>query len=105
MRLFLNALLFEPGESSERVDSRSTSRVIPLHGSTALWPRVISPASGRDSRVLVEGERSVEPPTNHGCFLAIAFSTLPEESLPAIPFASGGNIGISESQPCGGSRR
>jgi len=59
----------------------------------------------RDSRVLVEGERSVEPPTNHGCFLAIAFSTLPEESLLAIPFASGGNIGISESQPCGGSRR
>src|ERR1700693_341917 len=39
----------------------------------------------RDSRVLVEGERSVEPPTNHGCFLAIAFSTLPEESLLAIP--------------------
>ena len=57
----------------------------------------------RDSRVLVEGERSVEPPTNHGCFLAIAFSTLPEESLLAIPFASGGNVGISESQLCGGS--
>ena len=67
--------------------------------------RVISPASGKVSSVLVEGERSVEPPTNHGCFLAIAFSTLPEESLLAIPFASGGNIGISESQPCGGSRR
>jgi hypothetical protein len=63
----------------------------------ALWPQVISPASGKVIRVLVEGERSVEPPTNHGCFLAIAFSTLPQESLLAIPFASGGNVGISES--------
>src|SRR6267378_8408629 len=66
--------------------------------------RLISPAPSKVSRVFVDGERSAEPPISHGCLLAIAFNTLPEESLLAIPFASGGNFGIAASQPSGSSR-
>jgi hypothetical protein len=41
----------------------------------------------------------------HGIFSAMAFSTLPDESRVAMPFASGGKIGSALSQPSGKSRR
>ena len=47
----------------------------------------------RSSWVLVEGARSAEPPISQGTFLAMALSTLPDESRLAIPLGSAGKVG------------
>jgi hypothetical protein len=64
-----------------------------------------SPAPSNVSRVLVDGARSAAPPSSHGTFRAIAFSTWAELSRLAIPLGSAGNSGISPSHPSGSSRR
>src|SRR6516165_11302921 len=61
-----------------------------------------SPASAKVKRVLVDGERSAEPPSSHGKFGAMVFKTLADASRPAIPFASAGKKGISFDQFAGG---
>ncbi len=63
-----------------------------------------SPACANVISVFVEGARSADPPTSHGTFGAIAFSTLPEASRPAMPLPSVGKVGRSASHPSGSSR-
>ena len=64
-----------------------------------------SPAPSNFSVVLFDGPRSAEPPRNQGMFCASTFSTLPEASRPAMPFASAGKTGRLRSHPAGSSRR
>ena len=63
-----------------------------------------SPAASNVRRVLVDGERSAEPPISEGKCCAMAFSTLPEESRVARPFVSAAKLGRSASHPRGSSR-
>ena len=65
-----------------------------------------SPAPSNLSVVLFDGPRSAEPPRNHGMFCASTFSTWPDASRPATPFASAGNVGqVAGPSPSGSSRR
>ena len=52
-----------------------------------------SPAPSKMSLVLVEGDRSAEPPTSHGTAWATALSTCPDESRLAMPLASAREAG------------
>ena len=60
-----------------------------------------SPAPSKPRCVFVEGERSAAPPTSQGTRSATAFSTWPEESRLARPFASAGNAVSPASQSVG----
>src|SRR6267154_552953 len=68
------------------------------------WPGRNSPAHDGSRLVLLDLARSADPPMNHGIFLAIAFSVLPELSRVPMPLASAGKVGMSLSQPVGSSR-
>src|SRR5258706_14691959 len=64
-----------------------------------------SPAPSNVRVVLFEGPRSAEPPINQGMFCAKMFSTFPDASRPAMPFASAGQVGRFLSHPVGRSGR
>src|SRR5256885_17022838 len=65
------------------------------------WPGRNSPAHDGSRFVLLDLARSADPPMNHGIFLAIAFSVLPELSRVPIPFASAGGEGMCFFPPAG----
>src|SRR5260221_3554901 len=68
------------------------------------WPGRNSPAHDGSRFVLLDLARSADPPMNHGIFLAIAFSVLPELSRVPIPLASAGGKGMSLCPRVGGCR-
>ena len=57
------------------------------------------------SSVLLEGERSAEPPTSSGMAAASALSTFPEELRVAIAPSAGVNLGRASLHPAGNSPR
>ncbi len=59
------------------------------------------PAPGKVSRVLVDGARSLAPPTSDGTRGAMAFITIWLATRPATGPSAGENLGSSSSQPSG----